>query len=746
MDQFKVEPGMMRTIILVTIWTFSLMPTKCLIAYNCDTYKNEDLMRFSSTKVEECPTDLKGWYQTPQPIELQIIRIPKVEKMKISKCVIEVETVAHYCGNVDSIAYSGPIVLGKNERHIMSIEDCQNLVRYGEFNYKGHSFQTDKRHFSKDFVVQGDRNEEAGSCTHSATFTSHGKKFTHSLLRNIVSVWVYEDEEITYNSVDQEVTLDGSEVPITLEGYRSTMATFVWRDPTRDCRVGKNMREGYYGAGTLYIPNNPNLPQMVLVNSKETEQTFGLELRSQERECNFKFYGTQLSTVKVSLNTTNDGHNWRIPSLRSETLEDVNPEDNLNALVGHNFVVFTSKTTDALADLSRKSCQNKREATLADLTLMRIDTEVGIQKVFGRGVNGFLRGGDIYIYQCQTIEVEYREVPEDHQDMPISFIKDGVSHIGFMDANSWKLKQTSIVYPNLGILPVSYDFQGSTKCKLGATISCDRPLIMTIDTEKEEKALIQKDQKVHYDGGLDDRQKRDAMKRNVDLKSDIEANSYGFGKAVYNPHTVEAEKEIFDLFDLEFLQLDIFDAAWLANWSDYLIQGAVVLSIAVAIIMMIIRCRKLRNSKSDDFKNAKSSYVNACVNPPKFYNDLHLAEHQLIKDEFEPIRIVVVSRSEGLQKSSAVLEELDDSGPPAAPPVETSAPPTEEYADSHSTSANADNLSLQIEDLDDCLSTLRSAIQNSSTANDTQLMPWRRTAYPELPFPEPTTAYNPHQK
>ena len=318
---------------------------ECIIGYNCDKPKRKPL-RYSSTDVQQCPEKIEGWFEEGVPVSVQLIQIPSKETMTAYKCSVAVETVVEYCGRTDSIRYGGQEVLGKNEAYVMPIEDCNRLVHNQVMTYKSHTWPAKALYFSKDVVVQGSRDEVGATCTAAEPFESHGRNFTHSILRNIVSVHLTR-EDLEYNSQKLKVNLDDHEVAVTKEAFSGTTATWLWNDPSRTCSAGENMREGYTGEGLLYKPVNPNLPQMLLVNNKEKKQIFGIELGGQEDRCKFTVFKTQLQEIRVSLNITKS-HNWKIPNLRPTSVTSISAEDNLQGLLGYNFVSITNKVSKRL--------------------------------------------------------------------------------------------------------------------------------------------------------------------------------------------------------------------------------------------------------------------------------------------------------------------------------------------------------------------------------------------------------------
>ena len=684
--------------------------TDSLIGYDC-TNEPEEMLRYSAVDVDVCPEDIHGWYEEPERVELQVIRSPEEAKMKLSKCQVLVDTYAHYCGNVDSIQYGGPIVLGEDEPYMMHHEDCYNLIRYGVMTYKEETFQTNgNNYFTKDLTVKGSSDPEAGTCTHSAAFTSHDQDFTHSILRNVIKVSLIEDAEVTYNFLDQEVVLDNKPVPVTNEHVSTTEATYYWSNPIRDCDAGENMREGFYGVGNLYRPTNPSLPQMLLINIDSSKQTFGLELRSQRNECGFTLYNTQLDEVMVSINLTNDGNNWRVPGLTKETLEDVDPVENLESLVTYNFVVLTNDVSYALADLTHRSCTNKREATLTDLALMRINEEQGIFKVFGRGVNGFIRGADLYLYSCEERNYEYRKTTKNYQDTPVLYTKDGQTHEGFLDAVSWKFKKTSIELPTYDFLPVFYDLQGEYRCKINDDlIPCGQPLVMGLEFADVQSALDQEDRRIGYDGGFQDREHRDQYRSIVDAQSDLEANTYRWGKAVYKPRKVEKDNPL-DIFNIPDIWNTIWNAAFNGGILSYVVKGCFILGSLVTAYFMITRCVRLRGSKSEEFKKNYWNYWNAVANPHQFYDDYHMASHDVVRNKLQSIRIVV-NREKMKNASCPQIQELDTSTEDASVP--------------------------RVEDLDDDAG----SPMETSTPTSVQHESSSSSPYPLLPHTEPTPCY-----
>ena len=627
-----------------------------LLGYDC-SIQDQIPLKFSSTNVMECP-NFQGWYEKEEPVTLQLIKTPKEEKVTLSVCTVNVTTIAQYCGRFQNWQYGGAITLGRDEAYTMTKEECQKLIHNHEISYKGETWHVKKQHFSRDIVTKGFRDAERGTCVASEPFVSHNKHFPHHTLREILTVAVTE-QEYSYDVEEKTMKIDEQDVPVDEEFHSSTKASYLWSDPSKTCDVGGHLKQGFYGVGLLFKPTNPNLPQMILVNDEKNGQVFGIELKTKFDKCGYSLYNTQLKEVKVAINITETvGQKWKIPRLQGTNLQQVDPVTNLQSLVGYNFVSLTSKLSDALADLSTKSCTNKRAQTLSELAIMRIDANEGTQLIFGRGYHAVLRGNIFYLYKCQKKQFQYRALPEDYQDIPVVFQENGETRTGFLDSLSYKLKKSSISYANNGILPISFDFQGSYKCKQEHLIDCGRPLELGHNFDEVKKDLVQKKNSVSYDGGLDDLKTRIVFRETVDEDSDIEANNFRVGQAALKQHTV---KETFSLFNLEDLKNEILSTALLGGWWTWAMKVLGIICGIIGIYLMVSRCLILRRSKSTSFKNNYWNYLNAFGNSARFHSNHALGLHEDMKEEFNKMKVFVF-KSDGKTKDEegARFQELEE--------------------------------------------------------------------------------------
>ena len=262
-----------------------------------------------------------------------------------------------------------------------------------------------------------------------------------------------------------------------------------------------------------------------------------------------------------------------------------------------------------------------------------MDPEVGALTIFGPGVNAIIRGNDLYVYGCEEQQYQIRKTTLDYQDIPVWYTHKNGSRIeAFLDSLSYKEKETSISYPTYGILPIGYNIGGVAKCSSGGNlISCGQPHELGTDFEHVKKNLDRKAEDVSTDGGFEDRETRDAYRAMVDADSDLEADEHSIGTALYSPERVNSS--MFSLVNLGDLTSTIFNASFFGSWLDYIVKGGAVVSILITVLLVFLRCRKLRRSKSDEFRNSYLNHWYAVANAPMFHSEYHNAEHGRIKQK-----------------------------------------------------------------------------------------------------------------
>ena len=657
--QYPKEHSIMKTFICALLISFT-PSSRGLVGYDCGK-QWQGTEKYSATEVEECP-QIEGWYKEPVPVEVQLIRQPHKLKLKTTVCDVKVNKIVHYCGRLDSLQYGIPIQLETGKHHKMSQRECSNLVNKQQMEYKGEIFHVDpeKKEFSRDIVTKGKRDAEAGTCTAAAPFRANNQAFDHHVMREVIQVTIRE-EELEYKVADKAVIIGKVPVPLEDEYFQSERFTYIWRDPTQECDEGGHMFEAFYGTGVLYEPTNPNLRQMILVNHPASSQTFGIEMRQLTKKCKTEIYSTQLDEVKIAINVTRSLTKrdfWRIPNLPRTRLQDVNPVQNLQALVGYNYVSQAATLSDVIAELSSKACEDRRKIALNNLSILRIKPEEGVFLMYGRGYNAVVRGSVFYLYQCEKRTFQYRETQEDYEDIPVTYQDGKQTLIGFLDSISFNFKTTSIQYTNNGLLPAVYNYNGAWKCKQGALIDCGEVKQLGHNFDGVVETLKQRANDVVYDGGVDDIESRKRFRESVNEASDIEAGLYGVGVAAYE-NTQVSEDKLFELFHLNGIKTAIQNASWLGNAWDYTVKGGSILLGCLAVYFIGVRCHLFRTA-GDAFRSSYWNLFHAIFNGSQFHSNLNLSNHNDLRNQLTEARRLLETR----------IRILEPEDYPSSPPHE----------------------------------------------------------------------------
>ena len=651
----------METLLLLVI---SLIRSGVSITgYDCGGKQWKSQLTYSSTEVEPCPK-VTSWFQSELPVNTQVMRIPKKNRVNATICEVTVSHRAHWCG-FDSILHGTEIQLDHGVHIDLTQSDCEDLVYRHQLNYLGETWTDNRTHFTVETVSQGWRDAANGRCKPSSRpFSKNGRKFPNHILRDVITVNLRQ-HEFEYLLSDQAFKVDNNLVDVRDEYYKSKFV-YVWKDPTRDCEDGGYMKEIYSGAGKLLKPSNAKLPTMLLVNSPETSQMFGLELgKSTTSKCGWEMYPTNLLDVFITYNNTwmNSGRGWEVPGLDDTDLRDADRIQNIKARGGYNFASTSHRLTHATAELAKQTCENRRQVTLTNLAIMRHNPEEGSYLLFGRGYNALVRGSSFLLYKCEEKEFEYRSVTEDFQDIPVKWSVNGTYYEGFLDSVTYKLKTNSYNYENYGQLPVEYNLDGDWRCKQNSLIRCSPPKVLSHNFEVDKLELnigAGKKQRVKYDGGLQDIKTRKEFEAAANERQDVRANFDGIMQDITD-HV--DEDQIYDKLHLQAADEQVAKTSFYAN---SLWLGLKVGAIASGIIGVYLSyCRYMRWKKADkSFKEDRYNLFNVCCHPSQFFASLNIHHHDALEDELEEILVLVNDKSPVVEAPPRT-GEIDPSLPPS---------------------------------------------------------------------------------
>ena len=612
-----------------------LKNTEAIIGYDCGGAQYKSYLRYSAVNVQSCPA-IEGWFKQEIPVDIQLIRVPKKEKVKVYVCDVRVTTIARFCGRTDSLLYGTPLVLQRDAPHLMTKSQCQNLVYNQQMEYEGEVWTSKKKFFTKDVVTIGSRDAQKGTCKAGPIFKKNNKTFTSHFLRNIVTVHIKEFE-IEYVYRDQTITLKRKPVDLSEEYHSSDSQVMVWKNPYQSCEEGSNMKQMYSGAATLFKPSNPDLPDMVLVNKTDTNQVFGIEIGQPTSTCRYDMYDTNLLDVKITLNYShiNDDNSWKVPGLDETSLKHVDPVQDIKALSTFNFANSAKKLSTTISELAKESCETKRRIKLTQLSIMRLNANEGSHLLFGFGFNAILRGSTFLIYQCEERDFQYRHVEEDYEDVPVSYQINGTQYSGFLDSITFKLKSSSYSYDNNGFLPVIYNFENSWKCKQSGLIDCSTPEVLPHNFDELKNKLKLKHNDAIYDGGIDDIKDRERFRITTNERPDIQASSINIAHAVTSH---ENEDNIYNKFNLDEMHSSMLESSWIGNsWAlSFKVIGAIVTALGICFgISRYFHWKKA----SPTFRENLWNLVHLFCNPVQFFSNLNMIHHEDFEDEMEKIVI-----------------------------------------------------------------------------------------------------------
>ena len=99
-------------------------------------------------------------------------------------------------------------------------------------------------------------------------------------------------------------------------------------------------------------------------------------------------------------------------------------------------------------------------------------------------------GASIVIWACTPIEVSFNhDLLLDSMDIPIKYQKDGKEVTAFADTKTFKIKNSTKLFPSNTIIHPQYYIEGSWWCKNGRIGRCDPPKKFKVDTTEMKEAL-----------------------------------------------------------------------------------------------------------------------------------------------------------------------------------------------------------------------------------------------------------------
>ena len=633
-----------------------------IVGYDCagKTYKN--LVRYSANKVADCPS-FQGWFQYEEPVEIQVLRIPKKRKIQAYICDVRVSHRVNYCG-YDSILHGTEIQLDQEAPHELTKGECTALVFQHRMSYSNETWTDERKEFTKEVVTKGKRNSTTGTCSPSSTpFSFSEKTFNSHIQRDVVTVRVHS-HEFEYLEQDQTITIRGNLIDVKSEYHKSGKQAYVWKAPSSDCQKNPipTMKETYSGYATLLKPTNRNVPDMVLVNDRSSQTTFGLELSKETTSyCGHEMYDTNLLDIKVTMNKTwfNEGRGWKIDNVVETNWTEVDRIQDLKGLAVYNLGSTSQTMTSALAQLSHDACETKRKVTLSNLAILRMRPEEGSFRLFGRGYNALLRGNTFLAYKCERKVFQYRPTPNDYQDIPVMWMENSTQHHGFLDSVSFKLKSSSYDFQNYGQLPVMYQMEKEWRCKQNSLIQCARPEVLSHDFNIDRKKLDLAAGVFEHDGGFDDIETRKNFRATINEKSDIEAS---YKRMIRDITDHVDEEEIYNKFNLADDEQTILKTVLLGNSWKIIIKG---LSAVMGFVTVILIGQRLHMwcTQKGAFKRNMWNCFHALFNPTQFFTNLHSENHEKLLDELDEVLVIVNDRKSN--KTDEEAPEFDATLPPS---------------------------------------------------------------------------------
>ena len=629
---------------LVFLFLISFKTGAGIIGYDCSGKQWKSYLRYDATQVSKCP-EIEGWFNEERLVQAQVIRVPQKNRLKVMICEIRTSRRAHYCG-IDSILHGVEFQLDEGVPHRLSRSDCEDLVYRQTLHYKGHNWTDERRQFTREAVTEGWRDAVNGKCSPSAKPFSEGQlTFRNHILREVVTATILE-HYVEYPERDEAFKINEVLVDVKDEFWSTARQQYVWTDPKRSCDRGfSHMIETYSGEATLLEPSNPNLSRMILVNNKK--QTFALEIPEDTKTtsiCNYEMFPTNLLDVMVTFNASwfNSGRgDWYVPGLKTTELVHLDPVQDIKGYAGFNFAQNSHRLSHVMAELAKENCETKRKATMTSLSVMRVDPEEGAYNLFGRGYNALLKGSSFLVYKCERKEFTYRHSPNDYQDIPVSYVKNGTEVEGFLDSVTFKLKSSSISYENHGEVPVYYNFgEDDWRCKQNSLIDCSSPRIMSHDFEVERQHLDLVTGVFEYKGGLQDIKTRRAFRDSVWERPDVRASFDGLTDAIVDN---APEDNIKDKMNVGVVDKTLDETSFYANrWSLGLkIFGCI--SGLIGVWMIGCRLHLWRKAKSE-FKTALN-FFHACFNPSQFFTNIDFHQHKALHNQLEEVLVVANGRS-----------------------------------------------------------------------------------------------------
>ena len=124
-----------------------------------------------------------------------------------------------------------------------------------------------------------------------------------------------------------------------------------------------------------------------------------------DETCGKEIFATQLTDTFIMIK--NGNKNWDFDGITHISITEISAYDNLISLIGYNQVTRGDKFSQALSEITKKTCEIDRDMIKNRLNILRHHSNTGLFEFFGedtasRGYKAIHAGSALYIIRCQA--------------------------------------------------------------------------------------------------------------------------------------------------------------------------------------------------------------------------------------------------------------------------------------------------------------------------------------------------------
>ena len=447
-----------------------------LVGYDCSAPTMTPISLLQPKPCEEA----KKLYFPAETERAQIIQGGAAVPVTVTQCLVRITQRVVRCG-FNSITYGHHVPVYHSTTDVHP-RQCRQALHSGHITINGQPLAIEVgATVGRAWVSQGDVDKHGG-CKVEEGFTTGGKNFAHS----------YEQTEAKITVKTLPGMADPAKGTLTIEGrlvvpYKTgyvkdmEMGTLAWTTNPVNCTT--TLSEIFAGNVSVARKRQPSgadsrVGALVIVESEQSYQYAGLQLREPRNLCGRHCYSTQAGSLMVCFLQSHDGP---IPNLA------------FNSAAEQRRTMFETQASYLHMDTNRRMydrfevvqndvCILERKLLQARLHSIAADNDpYALQDLFGQGHDLLRAGAVVYLVRCKPVLVHRAAFPNCTQEVPVNRTEGG-QELEFLDPVSRLLRPLPTVVPCSPFAPVMWKLNGAWYCHDGTTRPCKPPQQLSINS------------------------------------------------------------------------------------------------------------------------------------------------------------------------------------------------------------------------------------------------------------------------